>query len=772
MRDKILEILKKENRKLNSKEILDFIKSNGTVEDLRDVIDELDSMVSDGILRTASANSYFFNDLVTGTLDVHDRGNAHLLMKDGEDIFIRSNNLKGACDKDLVSITVNNKTNEGRVVKVLKRSLGKGIGEVVNDDGNIKVISLDKDLPYDVEIEDSELNLVDGMLVHLSYVKDINKNKVLAKVDKVITHKNAPGKESQIALIASEFGLRLEFPEEVIKEAESMPKKLSEEMISEGLKEGRVDFRNDIIFTIDGKDTKDIDDAISLKMLSNGNYLLGVHIADVSHYVKEGSELFKEAELRGNSNYLGNKVIPMLPVELSNGICSLNPNEDRFTESCIMEIDHSGGVVDKKICKGIIRSRKKMNYDAVEDLIEGKDTIETVDYKGLEYIANEKDTLDSIAFENNMSKVELLKYNLENKEGIDCSKMSTEEILSYEKKYEVKKGSTILVPCSVIIQNMDALSKVLSAYKRRRGELTFESDETYIKMNENDEVIDILPRVQRDAERLIENFMVVANESVASYLTTYKVATYRIHEKPKMKKMEDYLTFLHLLGYSVPVKINTSNVSSKDCQKLLDYLKTKSAFRILNKKLLRSVPKAKYSTENIGHFGIASPCYTHFTSPIRRIDDLLNHTSITYILKYKSLEKKFIDSWNAYLNYVCETASENERNSEKCEYAVDDMLKADYMTHHIGEEFEGTVDSLLSRCFFVQTDNYIDGKCEMILKGDEEIPVISYYDYNENIMAYTRNNRVDLRYGDRVLVKCTASDPDKREIDFTLVRKL
>ncbi len=772
MRDKILEILKKENRKLNSKEILDFIKSNGTVEDLRDVIDELDSMVSDGILRTASANSYFFNDLVTGTLDVHDRGNAHLLMKDGEDIFIRSNNLKGACDKDIVSITVNNKTNEGRVVKVLKRSLGKGIGEVVNDDGNIKVISLDKDLPYDVEIEDSELNLVDGMLVHLSYVKDINKNKVLAKVDKVITHKNAPGKESQIALIASEFGLRLEFPEEVIKEAESMPKKLSEEMINEGLKEGRVDFRNDIIFTIDGKDTKDIDDAISLKMLSNGNYLLGVHIADVSHYVKEGSELFKEAELRGNSNYLGNKVIPMLPVELSNGICSLNPNEDRFTESCIMEIDHSGGVVDKKICKGIIRSRKKMNYDAVEDLIEGKDTIETVDYKGLEYIANEKDTLDSIAFENNMSKVELLKYNLENKEGIDCSKMSTEEILSYEKNYEVKKGSTILVPCSVIIQNMDALSKVLSAYKRRRGELTFESDETYIKMNENDEVIDILPRVQRDAERLIENFMVVANESVASYLTTYKVATYRIHEKPKMKKMEDYLTFLHLLGYSVPVKINTSNVSSKDCQKLLDYLKTKSAFRILNKKLLRSVPKAKYSTENIGHFGIASPCYTHFTSPIRRIDDLLNHTSITYILKYKSLEKKFIDSWNAYLNYVCETASENERNSEKCEYAVDDMLKADYMTHHIGEEFEGTVDSLLSRCFFVQTDNYIDGKCEMILKGDEEIPVISYYDYNENIMAYTRNNRVDLRYGDRVLVKCTASDPDKREIDFTLVRKL
>ena len=752
MRDEIINIIKKENRKMNPKEILDRIKEDSSVEDLQDMIHELNMMVSDGILRTSTGNTYFFSDLIVGKLDVHDRGSAHLLMSNGEDIFIRSNNLKGACDKDIVSVQmVDKKNNEGKVVKVLKRSLGRSIGEVVNEDGQIKVKVLDDSLPYSIEIEESDLNLVDGMIVHLSYVEELSKNRVLARVDKVITHKNAPGKESQIALIASEFDIRLDFPEEVLEEAKKMPKKLTDKMIEEGLNNGRVDFRNDIIFTIDGKDTKDIDDAIGLRMLPNGNYELGVHIADVSHYVKEGSPLFKEAELRGNSNYLGNKVIPMLPVELSNGICSLNPNEDRFTESCIMEIDHSGQVVNKKICKGIIRSRKKMNYDAVEDIIEGKETLDTETYKTLEYIAKSGDTLDSIAFENNMSPSELLEYN---------------------KGLEVKEGSIVNIPCRVVIKNMYALSKNLDAFKKRRGELTFVSDESYIKMDEEDNVIDILPRIQRDAERLIENFMVVANESVAQYLTNYKIATYRIHEKPQMKKMDDYLKFLELLGIKYPVKMDTSNLSSKDCQKLLDFLKTKSSFRILNKKLLRSMQKARYSTENMGHFGIASPCYTHFTSPIRRIDDLLNHTSISHILEYKSLENKYIDSWNSYLSYVCETASENERNSEKCEYAVDDMLKADYMTHHIGEEFEATVDSLLSSCFFVQTDNYIDGRCEMIQRGEEEVPVVSYYDYNENLMAYTRNNRVDLRYGDKVVVKCTASDPDKREIDFTLVRKI
>ena len=758
MRDKIIEILNEENRKMNPIEILGRIKSKNNAEDLKNIIDELDSMCRDGILKTGSGNSYYFNDLSVGILDVHGTGSAHLLVRDGEDIFIRRNNLKGACNGDMVSVDIiNKKTNEGKVVKILKRSLGKSFGEVVNNNGKLSIKTFDE-LPYEIEFEDTDINLVDGMLVHFDYVRDIDKYRVLVRIDKVLGHKNALKNETgemsknaeEIAKIACEYKIPLEFPEDVLEEAKNMPKSLNDKMINESINDGREDFRNDIIFTIDGKDTKDIDDAISLRLLENGNYLLGVHIADVSHYVKEGSALFKEAVERGNSNYLGNKVIPMLPIELSNGICSLNPNEDRFTESCIMEIDHSGKVVNSKVCKGIIRSRKKMNYDAVEDIIEGKDTEDTKDYTTLEYIVKKGDTIDSIAFEFGLYPLELQEYNKE------C-------------KYNV--GDVVNVPVRKIISNMQSLSKVLSAFKHRRGELSFESDEAYIKMDNNDEVIDITPRVQRDAEKLIENFMVVANETVARFLTEHKMATYRIHEEPLMKKIEDFLKFLELSGIHYPNKIDPSNITSLDCQRLLEFLKDQKAFRILNKKLLRSMQKARYSTENLGHFGIASECYTHFTSPIRRIDDLLNHTSITRILEAKNMERQAIDSWNAYLTYVCDTASENERNSDECEYAVDDMLKADYMTHHIGEEFAATIEDMFSSAFFVQTDNYIDGRVDMMIVGEEEIPLVGFYQYNENLMAYTRNNRADLRYGDRVIVKCTAADPETREIDFTLVRK-
>ena len=752
MREEILDVMEKENRKLNPKEILDRIKENGTVDELRELIHELDLMCRDGILRTGAGNTYLLNDLLIGVVDLHDKGNAHVIVPNQEDIFIRRDQMRGACDKDTVSVEITDKfKNEGRIVKVLKRSLGRSIGEVVDDNGHMYVKILDDSLPYTVEVEESDLNLVDGLLVHLDYVEDLGKGKVLARIDKIICHKNAPGKESQIALIASEFGLRLDFSDEALAEAKNMPRKLTQKMIDEGLKEGREDFRNDVVFTIDGKDTKDIDDAIGIKILPNGNFELAVHIADVSNYVKVGSAIWKEAELRGNSNYLGNKVIPMLPVELSNGICSLNPQEDRFTESCIMEIDHSGKVVNYRVCKGIIKSKKKMNYDAVQDIIDGKDTEDTKDYTTLVYTVKKGDTKDKIAFENNMSPSELDSYN---------------------PNADYSVGSDINIPCNVIIKNMYALSKKISAYKHRRGELTFESDEAYIKMNENDEVIDIVPRLQRPAERLIEDFMVAANESVADFLRSYELATYRIHSQPLQKKMEDYMKFLELLGIHYPLKINAENVSSMDCQKLLEFLKNEKAFRILNKRLLRSMQKAIYSTTNEGHFGIASPCYTHFTSPIRRLDDLLNHTSITQILKKDELESKFIKSWQAYLTVMCESASENERNSEKCEYAVDDMLKADYMTHHIGEEFEGTIDTLLSSSFFIQTDNFIEGRVDTMLSGENEVPLMGYYDYNENLMAYTRNNRVALRYGDRVLVKCLNADPEKREVDFALIKKV
>jgi ribonuclease R len=753
MREKILKVINATNKNLNAMEIMNSIKQNSTVEELRSLIHELDLMCRDGILRTSSGNTYKKNDLLTTTLDVHEKGNAHAIVKGGNDIFIARNNMKGASDKDTVLVDILDPVKgEGKVVKVLKRSLGRALAEVVVTNGIINIVPLDEDLPYKITVEESNFNLVDGLIVHLDYVHDISKGNVLTRIDSIIGHKNAPGKDTEIAMIASEFGLRLDFPEEVKKEAEAMPKKLSEEMIDEGIEQGRVDFRGDTVFTIDGKDTKDIDDAISMKMLPNGNYELCVHIADVSHYVKPGSAIWKEAELRGNSNYLGNKVLPMLPIELSNGICSLNPNEDRFTETCIMEINHSGEVVNKKVVKGIIKSKKKMNYDAVQDILENKNTEDTKDYTTLKYTVKSGEDLKSIAFNNNMTVEELQKYN----EGI-----------------EIKPGIEIDIPCDKIIKNMHVLSKILKANKSRRGELEFLSDEVKIVMDEEDKVVDVIAREQRDAEKLIEDFMIVANESVATILFEEEIPTsYRDHEVPSPKKMEDYMKFLSLIGISYDGSINIEKVTPKECQKLLEYLKDKENFKILNKKLLRSMQKAMYSPENKGHFGIASKCYTHFTSPIRRMSDLLVHTAITNFLLNEELDNKFLDSWHAYLTTVCEYISECERNSEKCEYAVDDALKAEYMMSRIGEEFEATIDSIMPNSFFVQTDNYIDGRVDVIVSGEKLIPVSGYYDYNENLMGYTRNNKVELRYGDRICVKCINADKVRREVDFALVRKL
>ena len=758
MREKIIDIITNENRGLNPIEIMDKIKKNNTVDDLRSLIHELDLLCRDGILRCTSGNNYIINDLITGIVDEHEKGNAHILVEGQEDIFISKNNMKGAHNKDVVLVDLIDKTKrEGKITRILKRSLGSNVGEVINDNGVLKVVPVTSNLPYEVVIEENNLNLVDGLYVHLEYIDDLGHDRVLARIDKILGHKNAllnnagePTEVSgEIAKIACEYEIPLEFREETLEEAKKMPKSLSKELIEDELSKGRVDFRNELIYTIDGKDTKDIDDAISVKILPNGNYELGVHIADVSYYVKPGMSLWKEAEERGNSNYLGNKVIPMLPVELSNGICSLNPNEDRFTTSCIMEIDHSGKVVNKKVCKGIIRSKKKMNYDAVQALIDKDfDSPELEGYNTLVYNLKDGETIADVAFNNGISVSELLEYN---------------------KDFNTKTKE-VNVPCSKIIENAYKLSKEISAMKKRRGELSFVSDETKIYQDDNDVPYDIKARDARPAERLIEDFMVAANESVAEFLTEHKLATYRIHGTPLEKKMEEYLKFLELIGIHYPLKINVENISPMDIQHLLDYIKDEKMYKMLNKKLLRSMQKAVYSTENIGHFGIASPMYTHFTSPIRRMDDLLNHTSIGYILNNEHLEGKFINSWTAYLSTICEHISECERNSEKCEYAVDDMLKAYYMQDHIGDEFEATVDTLLSGSFFVQTDNYIDGRCDII--ESNYVGINSYYDYNENIMAYTRNNRVDLRYGDRVLVRCTASDPESREIDFALLRKI
>lgn len=786
MREKILKIIKEENKSLNPMDIMNKIMDNSTIKDYEELMRELEKLCREGIIRQTNHNGYVMNELLTGILDVHEKGNAHLLVKNGEDVFIPKNNMNGATEKDLVIVDYTNKEKtEGKVVRILKRSLGKSLGEVVNQDGKLFVKSLDNTLPYqiDVDIDDCDFTLVDGLIVHLDYVKDISRGRVLAKIDYSIGHKNAPGNDTEIAMIASEFDVHLFMPEEVKEEAKNFPSSLTEEEIQKEIAKGRVDLRGDTTTTTDGKDTKDIDDAIQDEVLPNANFKVTVDIADVSYYVKMNTAVWKYAELKGNSDYLANKVGPMLPIELSNGICSLNPNEDRYALSCVMEIDHAGNIVNENVFISVIKSKKKMNYDAVQDIIDDKETEDTKDYTTVKYTVKPNETIEDIAFKN-------------------C--ITTSRLLEFNKPEDIKSGNEINIPIRDIVKLMYKVSKVMGNKLHKLGKIDFESSSEKKQIfDENEKLIDIVPRVQRPAETIVENHMIYANvgftrftcNALSQIIPNMIPFVFRIHENPNPKKIEDFMKMLSIFGINYPKKINPEHVTSKDIQELLDYLKDRENYKIFSKKLLRSMQKARYSPEPQGHFGLGLAAnerdYTHFTSPIRRMCDLLVHTIFRVFIVEKDTSPENLRFWASYLSEVCEHISECERTSAECEYAVDDYYDAVFMQDKIGKTFEATIDGPMPTSFFVQTnDKLIDGKVEWILyeedsKELEQLTdpneIIQFiethkkpfpYEYNDSLYGYTKKGRVVYRYGDKVIVQCIGSDPEKREVDFALVRKL
>ena len=786
MREKILKIIKEENKSLNPMDIMNKIMDNSTIKDYEELMRELEKLCREGIIRQTNHNGYVMNELLTGVLDVHEKGNAHLLVKNGEDVFIPKNNMNGATEKDLVIVDYTNKEKtEGKVVRILKRSLGKSLGEVVNQDGKLYVKSLDNTLPYqiDVDIDDCDFTLVDGLIVHLDYVKDISRGRVLAKIDYPIGHKNAPGNDTEIAMIASEFDVHLFMPEEVKEEAKNFPSSLTEEEIQKEIAKGRVDLRGDTTTTTDGKDTKDIDDAIQDEVLPNANFKVTVDIADVSYYVKMNTAVWKYAELKGNSDYLANKVGPMLPIELSNGICSLNPNEDRYAMSCVMEIDHAGNIVNENVFISVIKSKKKMNYDAVQDIIDDKETEDTKDYTTVKYTVKPNETIEDIAFKN-------------------C--ITTSRLLEFNKPEDIKPGNEINIPVRDIVKLMYKVSKVMENKLHKLGKIDFESSSEKKQIfDENEKLIDIVPRVQRPAETIVENHMIYDNvgftrftcNALSQIIPNMIPFVFRIHENPNPKKIEDFMKMLSIFGINYPKKINPEHVTSKDIQELLDYLKDRENYKIFSKKLLRSMQKARYSPEAKGHFGLGLAAnerdYTHFTSPIRRMCDLLVHTIFRVFIIEKDTSPENLRFWASYLSEVCEHISECERTSAECEYAVDDYYDAVFMQDKIGKTFEATIDGPMPTSFFVQTnDKLIDGKVEWILyeedskeleqltDSNEIIQFIEThkkpfpYEYNDSLYGYTKKGRVVYRYGDKVIVQCIGSDPEKREVDFALVRKI
>ena len=702
MRDDIINILKNSDKALTIYELQEKLDLH-RVDEVKELSDELRKLEEDTVIYCSNKGRYMMledSHLRKGTLRANKKGFGFVEIENMEDdVYIAPENMNGAIHDDIVLVEITSKMNldrlEGRILKVIKRQVERYIGEINFDSKGKGHITLDDSkIKLNIEVaKDNSLNAVDGHKVVVELLKKLNNNlKYSGKVVEIIGHKNDPGVD--ILSIVYKYKINTEFPVDVKEEVKTLPMEVRDiDMI------GRRDLRNLEIFTIDGDDTKDIDDAISIERLNNGHYKLGVHIADVSYYVKEGSPLDNEAMERGTSVYLVDRVIPMLPHELSNGICSLNPNVDRLAISCVMEFDHDGKQLDYQIFPSVIRSRIQMTYKKVNSILE-----------------------DNII---------------------------PEEYVPYEKSLRL----------------MAELADILRKMKIKRGYIDFEVDEAKILVDKNCKPTEVILRERGTGEKLIEDFMIAANECVATHI--YFMALpfiYRVHEVPKEEKLRSYLSFVGSLGYQVPGDLK--DTSPKTVQKIIKYLEDKPEFKILSSLLLRSMQKAVYRPENLGHYGLASQCYTHFTSPIRRYPDTTVHRLLRTYLFNKELDMGTIRKWEQKLVYISEHSSDRERASVDCEREVEDMKMAEYMEEHIGEEYEGMISSVTSFGMFVELDNLIEGLVPLRDMKD-------FFHYDEEHMSLIgERSHVKYTIGERILVKVVRASKEEKIIDFEVVRKL
>ena len=700
MREEIIELLGKEKRALSATEICDKLNLN-TAGELKKLLDDLRILEESYTVYRSNKDKYMLfenSHLLKGRLSVNKKGFGFVIV-DGrdEDIYIDAKNMNGALNNDLVVVEElkgqNGKKTEGRVVKVLKKENNLIVGEYKIIDGNPHFIPDDKKLRMEIILDNKDLDdLVDGHKIQVSIVKEMGKYKYLGEVVKIIGHKNDPGVD--ILSIIYDHGINDVFTDEVMEEVNELP---SEVLDSD--RKGRKDLTDMTIFTIDGDDTKDIDDAISISKKGE-NYILGVHIADVSYYVKEGTALYKEAYSRGTSVYLVDRVVPMLPHKLSNGICSLNPNVDRLAISCIMEITPNGKIVSHDIFESIIRSRIQMTYKKVNKILNDEETPE-----------------------------------------------------GYE-------------PFKDDLKLMWELAKILRKEKLARGYLDFDVDEPKILVDENCKPYDVVLRERGKGENMIEDFMIAANETVAEHVFYMGLPfVYRVHEVPDNEKVEEFLNSISMLGYHIVGDRNF--VYPKSMKKILDQLRDKEGFEILSTLLLRCMKKAVYKPENLGHYGLASKCYTHFTSPIRRFPDTTVHNLLRKYIFNEPNDKelnRLIEYWDENLPALCDHASEKERDSIDCERDVESMKMAEYMESHIGEEYDGTISSIMNFGLFVQLDNMIEGLVHISeIKGD-------YYTFDETTHTLRGEKKGKMyKLGQKVRVVVTNASKENSTIDFNLV---
>ncbi|WP_026478346.1 ribonuclease R [Alkaliphilus transvaalensis] len=664
----------------------------------------LEEMEQEGLIIKTRKKRYGVPErmgLVVGRLQGNAKGFGFVIsdIQDMEDVFIPANLMNGAMHNDRIIARINNvntrtKKAEGEVIRILERANIEVVGTYEDSRNFGFVVPDDPRINADIYIPKSESKKVkDGHKVVCKITRwpEARRNPEGSIVE-VLGHKNDSA--TNIVAIMRKFNLDPEFPLEVEAEVDGIPDEVPEEEIAK-----RKDLRDLKMVTIDGADAKDLDDAVSIETLANGNYRLGVHIADVTHYVREGTELDREALSRGTSVYLVDRVIPMLPRKLSNGVCSLNPQVNRLALSVFMEIDKKGRVVSHEVYESVIKTKERMVYGDVSDILEKDDQALKEKYKEL---------------------VEDFK-------------------------------------------TMEELCRILRKRREERGAIDFDFPEAKVILDEDGKPVDIKRYERRIANRIIEEFMLVCNETVAeSYYWLNVPFVYRVHEDPSVERIEEFNKFIHNFGYHLK-GLNAGEVHPKVLQELLKKIEGKKEEALINTLMLRSLKKARYTSENLGHFGLAAEYYSHFTSPIRRYPDLAIHRIIKAFIN-EGPESKWLKKVDGLVGYIGEQSSIRERNAEEAERETVDMKKAEYMSERIGEVYEGVISGVISIGMFVELENTVEGLVRVSSLEDD------YYRYDSEQHSLTgeRKRRV-FRIGDTVKVKVAKVDVLQGEIDFTLV---
>lgn len=667
-------------------------------EELKTILNEL---LMEGRLQISKRGKYSKGEEgggLVGTFISHPKGFGFVEIEGrSEDLYIPESGVNGAFHQDQVQVELlkgqGGRRQEARIVKILSHGLTKVVGTYQKSKSFGFVIPDLEKISTDIYIPaEGSKGAVTGhkVVVELTDYGD-DKHKPEGRITEILGHVNDPGVD--ILSIVKGYDLPVEFEEKLLNQAERVGKPVSEADMA-----GRRDLRSLQMVTIDGEDAKDLDDAVSLTR-EGENYCLGVHIADVSNYVQENSALDREALNRGTSVYLVDRVIPMLPHTLSNGICSLNQGEDRLALSCLMKVNKKGEVISYEIAETVICVDRRMSYTAVRKILEEGDL---------------------------------------------------ELIQEYEE----------LVP---MFQDMQELAAILRKKRRQRGSIDFDFPESKIILDQKGNPVSIEPYERNVATNLIEDFMLLANETVAQHFYWMEVPfLYRTHETPDTEKIEKLATFIHNFGYHIKIKTSDHEVHPKEIQKLLASIEGTEEEALIARLALRSMKQAKYSVECTGHFGLACACYCHFTSPIRRYPDLQIHRIIKEQLRGRLMEKR-IDHYKEILPEVARQTSRLERRADEAERETDKLKKAQYMKHHIGETLEGIISGITAWGIYVELPNTVEGMIHVArLTGD-------YYYYKEETFEMVgRDTGRCFKLGQRLKVFVDSVDMVSKSVDFLL----